>query len=63
MKHFTVLLFALLSASMFAQAPVESEDVMLQGFYWNSQKQTGWTQLAEQADEIGKNFTLVWLPP
>lgn len=63
MKHFTVLLFALLSASMFAQAPVESEDVMLQGFYWNSQKQTGWTQLAEQAGEIGKNFTLVWLPP
>lgn len=63
MKQFTVLLFALLSASMFAQAPAESEDVMLQGFYWNSQKQTGWTQLAEQADEIGKNFTLVWLPP
>lgn len=32
MKQFTVLLFALLSASMFAQAPAESEDVMLQGF-------------------------------
>lgn len=50
-------------ALMFAQAPEESEDVMLQGFYWDSQNVTGWTQLAAQADDIARSFTLVWLPP
>ena len=31
-------------AGIKAQAPEKSEDVMLQGFYWDSQKVTGWTQ-------------------
>ena len=53
----------LLSLPLHAQAPAESEDVMLQGFYWDSQKETGWTQLTECADELAKNFTVVWLPP
>lgn len=46
-----------------AQAPEKSEDVMLQGFYWNSQTVTGWTQLTAMAEEIGENFTCIWLPP
>ncbi len=49
--------------SMMAQAPAESEDVMLQGFYWDSQKMTGWTLLQEKAAEIGEDFTCIWLPP
>ncbi len=36
---------------------------MLQGFYWNSQKLTGWTQLADYAGRIGEDFTGIWLPP
>lgn len=60
-----LLLCSLLSLplSLSAQAPAESEDVMLQAFYWNSQQQTGWTQLEAQADDIARSFTLVWLPP
>lgn len=38
-------------------------DVMLQGFYWDSQKETGWTQLMDHVDEIAKSFTCVWFPP
>ena len=60
-----LLLFAgglLFSLGGFAQAP-ESEDVLLQGFYWNSQKMTGWTQLMGYTEEISHTFTGIWLPP
>ena len=48
--------------------PSESEDIMLQGFYWDSNwdkeyGNTRWTTLTGQAAEIGKYFSLVWLPP
>jgi len=48
--------------------PSESEDIMLQGFYWNSYEDKGygdtrWTTLTGQASEIGSYFSLVWLPP
>lgn len=46
-----------------AQVPTESEDVMLQGFYWNSQTETGWTQLQQLSADIASHFNLVWLPP
>ena len=46
-----------------AQVPSQSEDVMLQAFYWNSHSETKWSKLSSQADEIGSTFTLVWLPP
>lgn len=62
-KIFYTLLSVLFSlTSAFAQAP-ECEDVLLQGFYWDSQKQTGWTQLMSFTDEISQNFTGIWLPP
>ena len=65
MKRILTLLALLpiLSAPLRAQAPAESEDVMLQGFYWDSQKETGWQALAAAAPEIARHFTLVWLPP
>jgi len=48
--------------------PSQSEDVMLQAFYWDSDQDKGygdtkWQTLTAQAEEIGKSFTLVWLPP
>lgn len=64
MKHITTILtLALVPMMAFAQAPAESEDVMLQGFYWDSQKETGWTNLQAMSEDIAKSFTLVWLPP
>lgn len=50
-------------------APSQCEDVMLQGFYWDSHMQgakfgrTKWIDLQSQVNEIGKYFTLIWLPP
>ena len=48
--------------------PDESEDIMLQGFYWDSQYNNGygdtrWTSLSNQVAEISQYFSLIWLPP
>ena len=48
--------------------PEQSEDIMLQAFYWDSHYDKGygdtrWTTLTDQASEIGSYFSLVWLPP
>lgn len=51
-------------------APAQCPDVMLQGFYWNSNTDNGfgrtkWIDLKNNGNavEIGKWFDLVWLPP
>lgn len=56
------------TVSITQAAPVDyadggREDIMLQGFYWDSQKVTGWTQLMNYADDIAASFSCVWLPP
>lgn len=49
--------------------PSACPDVMLQGFYWDSNQDnkghgnTKWTTLQAQATEIAAYFDLVWLPP
>ena len=48
--------------------PAQSEDIMLQGFYWDSQQDKGygdtrWTTLTGKATEISERFSLIWLPP
>lgn len=58
-----LLAAAFISNSVFAQAPQKSEDVILQGFYWDSQQVTGWKQLQGMMDDMAKSFTCVWLPP
>ena len=35
---------------------------MLQGFYWDSFADSQWSYLEEQADDISKYFSLVWIP-
>ena len=42
--------------------PENYSGVMLQGFYWDSFKETKWTTLEKQAAELGNYFSLVWLP-
>lgn len=64
----TVLLFVFLSTcltlpNLRAQAPAQSEDVMLQAFYWDSYSDSKWTTLNSQAYELAQYFSLVWLPP
>jgi alpha-amylase len=46
-----------------SQVPENYPGVMLQAFYWESQKVTSWSTLANMAGEIGERFDLVWLPP
>ncbi len=36
--------------------------VMLQGFYWDSYKATKWNTLADNVDELGQYFDVVWVP-
>ena len=48
--------------------PGEYEGVMLQAFYWESQKlttfsRTKYIDLIGMADDIGSTFDLVWMPP
>ena len=48
--------------------PANCPDVMLQAFYWNSYADQGygrtkWIDIKPQAEEMGKWFDLIWLPP
>ena len=48
--------------------PANCPDVMLQAFYWDSYQDQGygrtkWIDLLPQAEEMGKWFDLIWLPP
>ena len=36
--------------------------VMLQGFYWDSYKPTKWNTLADNAQELGQYFDIIWVP-
>ena len=58
------LFFAIsLSSSVNAQGwPKDYGGVMLQGFYWDSFSDSQWSYLEEQADDISKYFSLVWIP-
>lgn len=42
--------------------PANYKGVMLQGFYWDSYKETSWKQLTDQADELSNYFDLIWVP-
>ncbi len=42
--------------------PSKYEGVMLQGFYWDSYKDSKWTNLEAQADELSQYFKLIWVP-
>ena len=66
-KTFTTLslLLALGLSSTSANAqgwPKDYGGVMLQGFYWDSFADSQWSYLEEQADDISKYFSLVWIP-
>lgn len=51
-----------------SSVPSACPDVMLQGFYWDSNQDkyygcTRWWNLQKEAEEISSYFDLIWLPP
>ncbi|MCH5218597.1 MAG: alpha-amylase [Muribaculaceae bacterium] len=55
----------LLSVAFGAKAtgwPANYQGVMLQGFYWDSNNETSWSKLTNQADELSQYFSLIWVP-
>ena len=42
--------------------PEKYGGVMLQGFYWDSYKDTRWILLEQQANDLAASFDLVWIP-
>ena len=49
--------------NMFAQAPSQCLDVMLQAFIGMHNPKCNWNSLNNQSTEIAANFDLVWLAP
>lgn len=65
LRAFVLTVLAVLAPSLMKAAPgwpANYEGVMLQGFYWDSYTDSKWTNLESQADELAKNFTLIWVP-
>lgn len=62
-KIYLTLIAFLATAGVFAQGwPAKYDGVMLQGFYWDSYRDSKWSTLASQADELSQYFNLVWIP-
>ncbi|MFG6391767.1 MAG: hypothetical protein K1V76_05570 [Candidatus Amulumruptor sp.] len=65
-KQSLLVLAAMLMACFGAEAKpgwlANYQGVMLQGFYWDSFKDTNWANLESQADELSQYFTLIWVP-
>ena len=61
MTFFAAIFFAV--AAVFSQSPAQSQAIMLQGFYWDSQGATSWNQLYAISGDISRQFDFVWLPP
>jgi len=62
-RFYTLILLALVSLCTFAQGwPAHYDGVMLQGFYWDSYDVSTWSKLTNEADELSKYFSLIWVP-
>ncbi|MBR3100168.1 MAG: chitobiase/beta-hexosaminidase C-terminal domain-containing protein [Muribaculaceae bacterium] len=62
-KSLIALVAAFLPLITLAQGwPANYGGVMLQGFYWDSFRDTRWTNLESQADELSQFFDLIWVP-
>ena len=65
MKKIVKTLLLALAMPLAAQAqgwPSSYDGVMLQGFYWDSFKDTRWVKLQKQTPDFNGYFSLVWLP-
>ena len=64
MKRLTTTLLSLIAVTMMmAQGwPENYGGVMLQGFYWDSYKDSRWAILEQQAPDLAASFDLIWIP-
>ncbi len=62
LKTMVVLLLACLQMAWAQGWKAGYDGVMLQGFYWDSYDETSWRKLTADAPEIGRSFSLVWVP-
>ena len=64
MKRFSCLIITTMTALLtMAQGwPENYGGVMLQGFYWDSFKDTRWAVLEQQATDLASSFDLIWIP-
>ena len=64
MKRLNLLFFFVLTLlNVHAQGwPSKYQGVMLQGFYWDSYGDTQWSNLSNQANELSKYFSAIWVP-
>lgn len=64
MQRLYATFIALITAiSLSAQGwPSNYDGVMLQGFYWDSTRETKWYLLEKQADDLSSSFSLIWVP-
>ena len=64
MKRFSCLIITTMTALLtMAQGwPENYGGVMLQGFYWDSFKDTRWAVLEQQANDLATSFDLIWIP-
>lgn len=62
-RLFSSLILLTASLAMMAQGwPNDYKGVMLQGFYWDSFKDTRWAKLEAEAPSLAGTFDLVWIP-
>lgn len=60
-----LMVLCLLAATVGVKAqgwPADYEGVMLQGFYWDSFRESKWTALESKADMLAPYFNLIWIP-
>ena len=62
-RIYSTILTIFIAVSALAQGwPENYGGVMLQGFYWDSFKDSKWKTLEAQADELAQYFNLIWVP-
>ena len=62
-RIYSTILTIFIAVSALAQGwPENYGGVMLQGFYWDSFKDSKWKTLKAQADELAQYFNLIWVP-
>lgn len=62
-RIYSTILTIFIAVSALAQGwPANYGGVMLQGFYWDSFKDSKWKTLEAQADELAQYFNLIWVP-
>ena len=62
-RLYTTIIALVAAITISAQGwPQDYGGVMLQGFYWDSYKDSQWATLEKQANDLASTFSLIWIP-